>query len=79
MTPETALLVVVALVAVLTLIGYAVFHRLTNSRGQVTWDIRTVEPDASILRVERDDARREAERLRDELRQVDTVPPPKSM
>lgn len=73
MTPEAVLL---TLIGALLLVGYAVFWRLTNSRGSIQWDIRTVEPEASILRVERDEARREAEMLRDEMRKADTLPPP---
>lgn len=68
-------------VALLSLIGalligaYAVFHRLSNSSGSITWQLRTHEPESSLIRVERDAARREAEALRDELRRADTMPP----
>ncbi len=64
-----------ALLVALLAVGYAMFHRLTNSRGTVSWELRTFEPESSRIRVERDEARREAERLRAELDRVPTIPP----
>lgn len=71
-TPESVLL---ALIAVLLLAWVWLVYRLTNSRGTVSWELRTTEPESSRLRVERDEARREAEQFRDELRRADTLPP----
>ena len=64
MTPEAVLL---ALIAALLLAGLAVFWRLTNSTGKLEWFVKTTEPEHSRLRVERDEARAMAERLRAEL------------
>ncbi len=65
---------VLALVGALLAVGYAVFHRLTNSRGTVSWELRTFEPDHSRIRVERDEARREADELRAEIERAAPKP-----
>ncbi len=72
MTPESVLL---ALIAALLGTGLLVFWRLTNSTGKLEWFAKTTEPEHSRIRVERDEARREAERLRAELDRAPTIPP----
>lgn len=74
MTPES---VALALVAVAILAALVVFWRLTNSAGQISWDMQTREPASSLARVERerDEARRVAEQLRAELDRAPTIPP----
>lgn len=69
MTPEA---VALTLVAVAVLAALVVFWRLTNSRGTVTWELRTLEPEENRFRVERDEARREAEKLREQVESLET-------
>jgi hypothetical protein len=64
MTPESVLLIKDA--ALLLLVVFVVW-RVTNSTGTISWQIRTTEPETSRLRVERDEARTMAERLRAEI------------
>lgn len=69
MTPEVVLL---ALIGALLLVAVWFAYRLTNSAGKVEWAVKTTAPEPSNamlleLTRERDEARREAERLRAEV------------
>ena len=64
MTPEAVLL---ALIGALLLAWVWFVYRMTNSRGTLSWEVKTTEPETSRTRVERDEARPEAEKLRAEL------------
>lgn len=56
-----------ALIVVLLVVVIAVLWRLTNSRGSVSWNVTTTEPEDSALRGEVRVARAAAEDLRGAL------------
>ena len=65
-------IVILSLLVLWTLVGFAVFWRVTNATVSFTWAARTCEPepaklDARKLRAERDEAREMAGKLRAEL------------
>lgn len=68
-TPTDYLLILVAALLAAVLYG---FNRIVNSAGSVTWQVKTTPPEPSTEQVarlqrERDQAREQAERVREEL------------
>lgn len=60
-----------ALIVVLLVVVIAILWRLTNSRGSVSWNVTTTEPESSVLRGEVRVARAAAEDLRGALEAKD--------
>ncbi len=52
------------IVFLLGAVAYAAWHRMMNATIELRWSAKTTEPEASALRRDRGEARREAERLR---------------